>query len=876
MIGGRVVHDGETETTGLKTSDALALTGLPMVTELPRIVSCLREQRNLVLFASPGAGKTTLVPLALLDEPWLQGKSIIMLQPRRIAARLAAARMAVLHGSEVGGTVGYQVRFERRIGRDTRIEVLTEGLLTRRLQTDPFLERVGIIIFDEFHERHLHTDLGLALVREIQQTVREDLRILVMSATLDAAAISEYLDRCPNVDVPGFLHPVAEEYAGWAVDQPLPRQVAKAVRRELQTGGSGDLLVFLPGEGEIYRTLRELEDAGLPANVVCLPLHGSLPLDRQDEILKPNRSRRIILATNIAETSLTIEGITTVIDSGFRRRNRLDPKSGLERLELERISRDSAIQRAGRAGRLGPGKVVRLWSRQEHAALVPFVPPEIQSTDLAEAILQLAFWGKNDPAALQWFQPPPPELMSAAQTLLRGLGAIGDDGKITAAGQRLARLPVHPRLARILLEGLRCGGVSRLASACALLSEKPLRGAGGRGGSSGSDLFASLDALEELRFHGFRRSGGEDVDVRAAQRIDRVAEQLQQVMRHELKAAGPERRLTDDEFLRCLLAGFPDRVARRRSCGTPVEGAGYLLAGGKGLTLDPRSSVREAEFIIALSVDGVEREQTQVGVIRQAAHIKPEWLKELFPASVRLSRELKWDQDRQAVVVQQIERYLDLPLAEQIVAPGPQDADGIARLLAREAARDVQVAFAPDPEVEQLLLRLELFARETGKTPDADGALSGGFEALVPDLVAGCRSFADLRRLNLRAAIEQKLSYRVQQELQKMVPERLEVPSGSHVKIQYRRQDSPVLAVKLQELFGLLETPRVCRGRVPVLIHLLSPAGRPLQVTQDLRSFWLNTYPALRREMRGQYPRHPWPEDPLTAVPTRKTAPRKK
>lgn len=853
-----------------------SLPSLPISETIPDIRRILTEGRNLVLTAAPGAGKTTIVPLALLDETWMSGGRILMLQPRRVAALSSARRMAALHGTRLGETIGYQVRFDKRTGPATRLEVLTEGLLTRRLQGDPFLEGVGLVIFDEFHERSLQGDLGLAMTREIQQTVRPDLRILVMSATLDPTPICRFLSPCPSLEGKGFLHPVTRV---WALKQSGPdicRATADAALRELTNDPlRGDMLVFLPGAGEIARTMDLLSESTATRDVSLVPLHGSLPLDRQDDALKPSGKRRIIISTNIAETSLTIEGITTVVDSGWCRILRLDPQTGLEKLQLERISKASAEQRAGRAGRLGPGRVLRLWPETDHVLLPDSTPPDIQRVDLAGVFLTLAAWGKPDPESFGWFEAPPAPAMAAAIELLKTLGAIDRSGAITPLGAKMAEIPAAPRLARMLLFAAGHGMAKQGADLAALLGERDIAVRTQDRETrivTRSDLLLRLDLLEEARACGFR-GHGDRIDMRAAATADRVSQQLSALAGTAAKnispPAGAER---ETLLLKTVLAGYPDRVARKRA----ENSLQFRMAGGRGLVLSPACSVRDEELVTVPSADAAAgRGVGNEALIRWASAVEPAWLADLFPYAVGTEREVFFDPAKEAIVARRRKRYLDLPLEETVVPIAPDELETASRLLATEAAKDLRRAFAWPEEFDQLLLRFELLrsAASEYSLPVID---VGWWADHLPEICLGSRSFAELRRIDLCREMISRLTHRQRQAVELLVPERLPVPSGSRIRLEYQQKGPPVLAVKLQELFGLTESPKVVDGRVPVLVHLLSPAGRPLQITQDLRSFWLNAYPALRREMRGQYPRHPWPEDPFTAIPTRRVAPRKK
>lgn len=742
-----------------------------------------------MVVAPPGAGKTTRLPPALCaDGP------LILLQPRRVAARAIARRIAEEQGWTLGQEVGWQVRFEHRFSERTRLLVATEGVLTARLQSDPLLSGFRSVVLDEFHERSLHADLALALARQALRA-RGDLRLVVMSATLDAEAVAAFLDDCAVFRVFVRAHPVAVEYQP---DASIPEAAREAVRHD-----AGHVLCFLPGAPEIRRAAAELahlENEG----IAVLPLHGGLDADAQDAAVAPSQRRKLILATNIAETSLTIDGVSGVVDSGLNKLVRFDAGKGIDRLETERIAWDSAEQRAGRAGRTGPGRAVRLWDARD--ALRPRREAEIRRVDLAGPLLEVLAWG-GDPATFEWFEAPPAEAIAAALELLGRLGAV-EGRRLTALGERLRRFPLHPRLARVLV----AGGDSWLASAaCAVLSERLTLRLSGE--ATASDVLSLIDRLQEL-----------PPGVRDA------ARQLQGLAAREsdpaLRPAGGV------DLRRALLLGFPDRVAKRREPASPR----LLLASGHGAVLARESGVREGEFLIALDVAAGERGPGSEALVRLASRVERDWL-------VPTGRELAAEFVEATQSVRAVERtlYDRLVLSERPVAPGAEQAAQLlgAALLARGF-----------DEEQQLLMRRLRFAE-----------LPIDRDRLLEDACRGRTSLADV---DLRGALPPAAA----REVERLAPETLRVPSGRHVPLEYREDGTVAASVKLQELFGLGESPRLGPRAEVVLLLLLAPNGRPVQTTRDLSGFWERTYPEVRRELRGRYPRHPWPEDPWTAPPT--------
>ena len=809
-----------------------------------------------MLVAPTGAGKTTHVPPALRGAGVGGGRQIVMLEPRRIAARAAARRMAEENGWTLGREVGYQVRFDRQASAETKILVVTEGILVQMLQRDPFLEEIGAVIFDELHERTLQTDLSLAMARRVQRDARPDLRLVAMSATLDPGPVAAFLGDCPAIESRGRLYPVEVLYLERPDERPLAAQITAGVRRVLDTT-AGDVLVFLPGVGEIQRAAEALEGLAAKRELVILPLYGDLPPERQDEVLRPLDRRKVVLATNVAETSITIDGVTAVVDSGLVRRLRFDPATGLDRLELGRVSRASAEQRAGRAGRQAPGICLRLWPAYEHATLPERESPEIARVDLAGPALQLLAWGETDLAVFAWFEAPAPEALAAALVLLRRLGAVDDHG-VTSLGKMLARLPVHPRLARLLIAGHGAGRTRKAALLAALLAERdPFPRGPARSGprrASRSDLLDRLDALES--------PAGERLNAGAARFTLKARDQLAEIVQRELEGRKEQQRQQgDDPLLRAVLTAYPDRVARRREPGR-TRG---VMVGGRGVLLAEESAVLDAELFVCVDVDAGRSGPLSEALVRKASAVEPEWL----PAE-RLSTaiDLEFDERRDRVAAWKRTRYEDLIIDEAEIPP--PDAAATEEILVRAAADGLERALAlSDPKVASFLSRIRSLADwmpELGLPRFTADEL----RALLPALAAGRKSFAELRRAPLLEALQGTLSYAQLEAVRREAPERLEVPSGSRIKLAYEPGRPPVLAARIQELFGLAETPRVAAGRVAVLLHLLAPNGRPQQVTHDLRSFWENTYPQVRKELQGRYPKHAWPADPWNARPERR------
>lgn len=864
------------------------MTPLPIDSYLPEITDALRQHRAIVLVAEPGAGKTTRVPPAILRAGLLSADhpNLVMLQPRRIAARAAAERIAEEQNWPVGGEVGYQVRFENRITPRTRLRVVTEAILTRQLLDDPSLDGVGCVVLDEFHERSIHSDLALALLREARDSLRDDLLIVVMSATLDADHVARFLTLpvplgeplrpTPIVRVPGRTFPVDVEYrpAGGA---DLEQAVARAVRDNWDRAGSGDgindgghVLVFLPGAFEIERCQQALSGFAAERGAVVRPLHGSLPFEQQRAAVAPSSNRKIVLATNIAETSLTIDGVRCVIDSGLARQPRFDPQRGLDALTLGRISAASATQRAGRAGRTSAGRCVRLWTALEQQQLEPFDRPDVASIDLAPAALDLHAWGENDLDRFRWFERPPSDALAAAERLLAALGAIDDGGVITPLGKRMAAMPVHPRLARLLIAAADAGQARMGATVAALLSEKDFvrrewqdrHAIGSASVMASSDVLVRLHLMEAAEQSRFRRgAAGDQVDVFQAQQVARVRDQL---LRTVSNVRADDARDADELLHQLVLLAYPDRVCRRRA-GDPKAA---VMVGGVGVRLDAASAVHNGEYFVA--VDPRQDDRARPGfvgrreaVVRIASRIEPEWLATFFPQSVHKFRTPRYDEDRQRVVAVVETRYLDLTLRQETETNVPRDEAG--RLLAAALADELPVFLEQDERLAPFIHRLRFAMRHA---PKHDWP---ALDVTLLEEAAQNKQSRDQVRAGLFDAIRHRLVYPLDRLLEDLAPESLTVPTGSQIKLTYPADPAqpPVLAVRLQEVFGLVETPRVAAGRVPVLLHLLGPNYRPVQITQDLASFWKNTYLQVRKDSRADYPRHSWPDDPTTAPAVR-------
>jgi len=845
---------------------------LPVDAVLPDVADALRRSGGVVLRAPTGAGKTTRVPPAILDAGLAGEGQIVVLEPRRVAVRAAARRMAEERGGRVGDEIGYQVRFDRRAGSATRVLVVTEALLLRMLQADPFLAHVGAVVFDEFHERSLVADLALAMVQRLRDDARPDLRIVVMSATLDTSLLSGYL-AAPVVESEGFLYPVTVRHLDRPDERRVHEVVAAGVKRALAET-AGDVLAFMPGVGEIRSTGGLLADVAAHAGLVVHELYGDLPPKRQDAALRAGDTRRVILATNVAETSVTVEGITAVVDSGWARVMRHDPAVGLDRLVHTRIARSSIEQRTGRAGRTAPGVCYRLWTAAEEKAFPVRLAPEVRRVDLAGAALELLAWGETNLPAFPWIEAPEPARLAVALDLLRRLGAT-EDGRITEIGRNMVRLPVHPRIARVLVEAHRLGiGLERCAFAAAVLSERDPIVRSGRprpaSHTSDSDILDRMSLITARHVDGRVRDGNAGrLDLNAARWIERVAKELAETASRVLGPSTtkppPNWRVGESSqdrwTLRQIFAGYPDRLARRRAPGDRRA----VMVTGKGVKLAVESAVTDAELFVCIDVNAGTGPEA---LVRRASAVRREWLP---PERILESVDVSFDEQAARVVAVRRVRFDELILEEH-PADAPRD-ERSAALLAEAASQDLSRALDLDsPALASLRARVA-FLREHVPELGLPVLDDDSIRAVLSDLCAGKRSFAELRQLGVVEMLRWRLSREQGVAVDRDAPERIPVPSGSRIALRYEPGRPPILPVRIQEVFGLRETPRVARGRVKVLLHLLAPNQRAQQITDDLASFWANTYPVVRAELRRRYPRHAWPEDPLSATPERLSVP---
>ena len=837
-----------------------SLPELPINEALPALKEALAARSAVLLEAPPGAGKSTVVPLVLLESVWLKGQKILMLEPRRIAARAVANRMAALLDQPVGRSVGFRTRLEARVSRETKIEVVTEGILTRMLQDDSSLPGVGCVIFDEFHERSLNADLGLALCIESQETLREDLRLLVMSATLDLAPLARLLKSAPIVSAQGRSFDVTTRYVSRRNEIHLELQVAQVVRAALREH-DGDVLCFLPGAAEIRRVQRNLEESDLERGTRVLPLYGELEGAQQDAALAPSipGQRKVVLATSIAETSLTIDGIKIVVDSGLRRFSEFDPTTGMSQLVTGKVSQAAADQRRGRAGRLSHGNCYRLWSEGTHGSLSPHTPPEILHADLGPLALELACWGTADADDLTWLDPPPAAPLSQARDLLRQLEAVDSAARVTPHGRALQKIGMHPRLAHMLVRSQDLGAARLACDLAAILSERDIL----RGGPGARDADVRLRVAA---LHGDERDvpAGMTVDARAKSQALRSSSQWLRDFARNSPGNGDDHKDTG-----ILLAwAYPDRIARARG-----EDGRYLLANGRGARFGEPQALAKSQFLVAAELDGAEREAR----IFLAAPIGLDDLDKHFGAVIATSGSVFWD-DKAGAVSARRERRLGALVLESSVLREP-DADAIQNAVLVGLAQFGVEALPWSKELRQWRARVMLMRQyqvpSSAPWPDlSDAALAASMAEWAPPWIAGFTRREHFARLDLSNALHAFVTHAQGVILEREAPTHFTVPSGSRIPIDYLDGDNPSLSVRLQELFGLNQTPSVAGGRLPLLLKLLSPAGRPVQITKDLISFWKRGYHEVKKDLKGRYPKHYWPDDPYTAQATRRARPR--
>lgn len=835
---------------------------LPVTEIFEELEQALAGHTAAVLRAPPGAGKSTAVPLFLKNTPWLQDQKIVMLAPRRLAARAAARRMAYLLKEKVGNTVGYRVRMDTRVGPDTRIEVVTEGVLTRMLQSDASLKGVGLVIFDEFHERNLDADVGLALCLDIQGVLNADLKLLVMSATMETEPVAALLGDAPVIEARGRTFPIETRYVGSHAPSGDMAEVARVVSNAAREQEES-ILVFLPGAAEIRQVAGQLEKAGLDQRIQVLPLLGDLSPQAQDRAISPapNGRRKIVLATSIAETSLTIEGVGVVVDSGLQRIPRFVVRNGMSRLVTVPVSKASADQRRGRAGRMGPGVCLRVWSRAVHSSLVPDRRPEILETDLCGLSLILAGWGVLHPSEVKWLDVPPHGAYSKACELLRALGAVDERNAITPHGRKMADLPVHPRLAHMVLMGRRTGHVRAACDLAALLTERdPLRFASGQGDV---DLRLRYDLLQARRSGRSFAHAEARVNDGACKQILGVSDR----MRRRLGRSKGGKTDTTLSLGQLLAWAFPDRIARRR----PHGRGRYVMTCGQGVRLHENDPMAAQDFIVAVEADG----KRQDGRVYRAVAYERDALEAQFAKQLEWRSDVRWDTRRQSVTAQ-----CDLSMDQLVVETKPLHQPEESQVTAAMIDGILQNGVKVLPWTKTLrswqsrvCFLHGAYAGEEEWPDLSDEHLAADLNWLAPYL-PGITSLRGLARIDLRSALSGLLSYGQHQRLDTLAPSHWTVPSGSRIPIDYTGK-VPVLAVRLQEMFGLEETPVIAAGLQPLLIHLLSPAGRPVQVTQDLAGFWRSSYLDVKKELKGRYPKHHWPDDPLGAMATARVKPKK-
>ncbi|MDC3958298.1 ATP-dependent helicase HrpB [Polyangium jinanense] len=850
---------------------------LPIEPSLPEICTAIAERRRLVLEAPPGAGKTTRVPRALFEAGLAGAGEILVLEPRRLAARMAARRVAEEMGQKLGETVGCTMRFEDVSSSATRIRFVTEGVLTRRLVRDPALEGVSVVVLDEFHERHVHADVALALLARLTRERRKDLGLVVMSATLEADPIAAWLD-APIVRSMGRMYDVAIEHLERSDDRPLEAQVASAVRRLVREGLDGDVLVFLPGAAEIRRAGEALRPIADAEQLLVLPLHGMLTPAEQDRAVRPADRRKIILSTNVAESSVTIDGVVAVIDSGLARVASYAPWSGLPTLKVAKIARASAAQRAGRAGRTRPGRALRLFTRGDLLARPEHDAPEILRVDLAETVLELCASGVGPLEELPFLDPPPRAAVTAAEELLRRIGAIDEARRVTPLGRRMLRFPAHPRQARLIVEAEARGVAEEGCVLAALLGEREVsvsgassRRGGGRVEEHRSDLLHALDQLEmaELEGHAPDRLRALGLDPTRVFAVDRAVKQLARLVDHR-KALRPASALDRERaLLLATLAGYPDRVGRMRrpETATGRSGREIVFATGGSAVLAESSVLGAEEYVVAVDVE--ERTEGTKGrvVVRAASAVEADWLLDLFTDAITDTTDVRWNAAQERVEVTRRLAYEGLVLEEsRVAATDPASIERIGQALAEAACARGYRTFVRGDGLDTWLARVA-FVRthcpEAGLPVLDEPAIVGTLRALC----MGRQSFAELREADLGAALGERLTAEQARRVAEWAPETMQLPGGRRLRLEYGPDGTVSAASRLQDFFGLAEGPRVARGRVPVVLHLCAPNQRPVQVTTDLAGFWERHYPAIARELRRRYPKHAWPDDPRHATP---------
>jgi len=813
----------------------------PVDEVLPALKDALRARNSAVLVAQPGAGKTTRVPLALLDEPWVKAGKILVLEPRRIAARAAATFMAHSIGEKLGETLGLRVRFGSKVSAKTRIEMITEGIFTRLVLEDPELKGIAGVVFDEFHERSLDADLGLALALDAQRGLREDLRILVMSATLDGARVAKLLGDANIIESEGRAFPVETKYLGRDARTPIHQEMADALAR-VAANEDGSILAFLPGVGEIRRTADFLAERLRDKDTEIVPLYGALDSEVQDKAIEPAPAgrRKIVLATSIAETSITIKGVRVVVDSGLARVPRFEPDLGLTRLETERVSCASADQRRGRAGRTEPGVCYRLWDEAQTRSLLPFAAPEILSADLTSLILDLAQWGVHDPAKLEWLDSPPHAAVSEAKALLLSLGAVDGTGGITPLGRKLAKLPLHPRLAAMIVAAAEEDHALLAAEIAAVVSERGL-------GGNDPDL--------SHRISEFRRDRS------------RRGEEAKNLARRWAESAAGKIRETPPAHAGALLAlAYPDRIAKARA----ERGGAFLLANGRGAKLEQTSALAREDYLAVAEIAGAAQE----GRILLAAKISETEIAARFADRVIQTEESTFDPKARAVRARSVRKYMSLILSERPLKV--EASEETAKALAAGVASLGIEALPFSPAAQRWLERVRFLRGAEGEEwPDlSPQALAQSVENWLAPFLAGKTSLNEISAGDVSNALHAALPHDLSRRLETEAPDRFTAPTGSELAIDYAAEAGPTISLKVQELFGLAKHPSVAAGKIPLVLSLLSPAGRPIQVTRDLPAFWRGSWADVKKEMRGRYPRHVWPDDPAAAVPTRRAKPR--